>query len=114
MRVVRRRRHIRIEVVADVAEFGRREVVDVVRGAEQAQLLAAEPDEPQLVARGDVLHLLGDVEDRRGAGGVVEHPRAVDRVQVRVDDHDVVLVAALRLRDHVVVGGVRLDDRRGC
>ena len=78
---------------------------------QEAQFLAAEPDEPQLVQRVHVLHLLSDVQDRRGAGSIVEHALAVDRVQVRIDDQDVILVATLGFRDDVVVGEVRLDDR---
>ena len=38
-------------------------------------------------------------------------PGAVDRVEVRVDDDDVVRVAALGLGDDVVVVAVRVDDR---
>ena len=52
--------------------------------------------------------MLGDVEDRRGTGRVVEHAGAVDRVEVRVDDEDVVRVAALGVGDDVVVVGVRV------
>ena len=78
-----------------MTQFGRTQIVDVVRRSQQAELFAAEPDEPQLVQRLDVLHLLGDVQDRRGAGGIVEHARPVNRIQVRIDDYDVVLVAAL-------------------
>src|SRR4051812_22187481 len=77
---------MRTTVLADPAQLGRAEVADVVLRAQQAQLLAAEPDEPELVPRVDLPHLLRDVEDRRRAGRVVEHPGAVDRVQVRVDD----------------------------
>jgi hypothetical protein len=94
-----------------VARLGPGEVVDVVLRPEQAQLLPAEPDEAQLVQRVDVLHLLGDVEDRRGAGRVVQDPGSVDRIQVGIDDQDVVLVAALGFGDDVVVIGVGLDNR---
>ena len=69
--------------------------------AEQAGLLRAEPDEAHRVARLDLLHLLGDLEDRARAGAVVVDAGAVlDAVEVRADDDDVV-VAAGRLGDHV-------------
>ena len=84
--------------------------LDVVLRAQLAELLAPEPDEPQLVERMDLAHLLGDVQDRGRARAVVEHAGAVDRVEVRVDDHDVARVAALGLRDDVPVGAVRVDD----
>ena len=109
--VIRRRRDVGVEVVPDVAQVVRRKRVDVVLRTEQSQLLAAEPDEAKLVQRRDVLHLLGDVEDRRGAGRIVEHSGAVDRVEVGVDDDDVVLVSALRVRDDVPIGPVEIDDR---
>ena len=79
----------------ETAELARAQIVDVERGAQQAQFLAAEPDEAQLVPRMDLPHHLGDVEDRGRTGRVVEHAGAVDRVEVRVDDEDVVRVAAL-------------------
>ena len=44
-RVVRRRRDVGVEVVADVTQVVRRQRVDVERRPEQSQLLAAEPDE---------------------------------------------------------------------
>ena len=44
-----------------------------------------------------------------GPERVVEHARAVDRVEVGVDDKNMVLVAALGLRDHVPVISVGLE-----
>ena len=108
--VVRRGRHVGVEVELDLGELVGGEGVDVVVRAEQAELLAAEPDEAQLVAGVGVLQLLGDVEDRGRARGVVEHPGAVDGVQVGVDDEDVVRVAALGVGDDVPVGAVRVVD----
>ena len=93
--VVRRGRDVGIEVIADVAQIIRAEVVDIEGRAQKAQLLAAKPDEPQLVRCVYVLQHLGDVQDRRGARRVVEHARSVDRVKVRVDDQDMVRVATL-------------------
>ena len=84
--------------------------VDVVVRAEQAELLAAEPDEAQLVAGVGVLQLLRDVQDRGRARGVVEHPGSVDGVQVGIDDEDVVRVAAPGVGDDIPVGPVRVVD----
>ena len=53
--VVGRGRDVRIEVIADVTELGRSQAVDVERRSQEAQLLAAKPDEPQLVQWIDVL-----------------------------------------------------------
>ena len=62
---------------------------DVVLGAQQARLLGAPEREAQLLARLDAElgHLLGDLEDRRGAAAVVVDARALDDgVEVRADD----------------------------
>src|SRR3954468_14689197 len=68
---VLRRGDVRVEVVADLGQLVLREAVDVEGRAEEPELLTAEPDEPQLVARLRLAHLLRDVEDRRRTGRVV-------------------------------------------
>jgi hypothetical protein len=108
--VVRRGRDVGVQVELDLGELVGREGVDVEVRAEQAELLAAEPDEAQLVAGVGVLQLLGDVEDRGRARRVVEHPGSEDGVQVGVDDQDVVRVAALGVGDDIPVGTVRVVD----
>src|SRR5260221_47116 len=108
--VVGRCRHVGIEVIADMTELGGGEIVDVIRRSQETQFLTAEPDETQLVQRVDVLHHLSDIQDRRGTRRVVQHSGAVNRVQVRVDNQDMVFVTALCLGDNVVVVGVRVDD----
>src|SRR4030095_996921 len=57
--VIGRGRDIRVEVIADVTEFGLTQTVDVGGRSQQAELLTAKPDEAQLVQRIDVLPLLG-------------------------------------------------------
>ena len=52
------------------------QVVDVVGGADQAGFLGAPPGEAHLVARLDLGHLLGHLEDGRAAGAVVLDARA--------------------------------------
>ena len=87
--VVRRADHVEVQVRHDLRQGRVAEAVDVVLGAEQAGLLGAPEREADLLARLDagLGHLLGDLEDRRGAGAVVVDARAaVDGVEVGADD----------------------------
>src|SRR6266699_6881810 len=85
--VVRRSGNVSVEVIADVAQVVRAQMGDVIVRAKLSQLLATEPDEAQLVRRSDVLYLLGDVEDGRRTRRVVQHSLAVNRIQVRSEEH---------------------------
>ena len=101
--MVRRADHVEVEVQGDLVALGLRQVVHVVRGADEVGLLRTPESEPDLVRHGDLRNLLGDLEDRRRpAAVVVDAGTGVDRVQVGANHHDVVRIASGRLGEDVV------------
>ena len=85
-------------------------------GAEQVQLLGAPEGEADLLAVADpeLGHLLGDLEDGRGAAAVVVDAGAGDdRVEVGTDEHHPVGVAGRRVGDDVAGGPGRVDLGHG-
>ena len=85
-------------------------------GAEQAGLLGPPEREADLLAVPDAElgHLLGDLEDGRGAAAVVVDARPGDhRVEMGADDHHPVGVAGRGVGDDVAGGPVRVDLGEG-
>ena len=85
-----------------VAQLGPRETRDVVARAQQPELLAAPPDEPEPVRGTGAGQRLRDLEDEGGSAPVVVQPGpAVDAVEVRTGDDKVRRVPRSALGDHV-------------
>src|SRR5690606_4912936 len=99
--------HVEVQVAVDARTVREGELVDVVPGADHAQLLGAPPGEPQM--RGGPVGGPGDgeggLQDGRGAGAVVVDPGpGADAVEVGARHHDAVRVAAGPVGDQVVAG----------
>ncbi len=116
--MVRRADHVEVQVQGDVLDFLFGQVVDVGGGSDQAELLGAPPCEPHRVGRLDLGHLDGNLQDGAAARSVVLDPGSgLDRVQVSAGHHDVAVVLAGKLSEHVVVDAglvrIHVDERLG-
>ena len=110
--------HVEVEIQADLGLLGGIEAVDVVVAAQQAELLRRPEAEAHRVLDREAGQRLGDDEVADDAGAVVvDAGPGLDRVRVATQRDDVVGVAALGLRDHVVGGTVldlAVDPQVGC
>ena len=93
--VVGRGDHVEVEVQADLGGLFGGEVLGVVVGAEQAELLGGPEADADGVVDGVAGELFGDFEDADDAGAiVVDTGTREDGVGVAADDEDGVFVAA--------------------
>src|SRR4051794_24054076 len=102
--VVRRAHHVVVHVERDAVALGRRQRLDVVRRAEESQLLAGPEAEPQRVLRLRLRHHQRRLEHGSRTGAVVVDDRTLDdAVEVDTGHDNVVLILAGLLIDNVLV-----------
>lgn len=101
--VVGRGDHVEVEVQADLGGLFGGEVLGVVVGAEQAELLGGPEADADGVVDGVAGELFGDFEDADDAGAVVVDTWAgLHGVGVAADDEDGVFIAADGLCDDIL------------
>lgn len=94
--------HVKVHVEADLLELSRAEVLDVVLGAEETELLSGPPTEADGVVNAEVGEGLGDSQEANAAGAVVVDTWAgIDGVGVSAEHDDVASVTALCLGNDV-------------
>ena len=99
--------HVKVEVEADLVLLSLGKVLDVVLGAEQTELLSRPPSEANGVLDAEAREGGGNLEEGRRARAIVVNTGAgSNRVTVRAEHNDVVLVTSLGLDDDVVRGSV--------